>query len=195
MLSAFRRRLCELLETPISFDDSGDLALDVLDLSPEAKRVWVEFHDSVERELSPSGTMASAREFAANAADHAARMAAIFHIFTNGPTGKIEANAVKAACTIVAWHCMEALRLVGELAVPRPTANAIALEAWLVDRCRSGEAVSHRDVQRLGPGAVPDKEALQEALDVLTEANQARVIQDGLRKLVEVNPALLEGKR
>ena len=194
-LSAFQNRLRELLETPIAFDDSGDLALDVLDLSPEAKRLWVEFRDSVERELSPSGAMADAREFAAKAADNAARLAAIFHIFANGPTGYIGADSIAAAATIVSWHCMEALRFVGELAVPRPTANALALEAWLLDRCRSGEAVSRRDVQRLGPGVIRDNDALQEALDVLTEANRARAIQDGRRKLVEVNPALLEGNR
>jgi putative DNA primase/helicase len=81
--------------------------------------------------------------------------------------------------------------------VPRPTANAVALEAWLVDRCRSQAvlAIGKREVRQYGPGCIRDAALLDEALSVLTEANRAREIQDGRRKLIEVNPALLGGNR
>jgi len=78
-----------------------------LKLSPDAKRLWVEFHDSIERELSPSGEMATARDFAAKAADNAARLAAIFHILANGPTGEIGVDSMSAAARVVSWHYLE----------------------------------------------------------------------------------------
>lgn len=196
-LGAYQRRLRELLNVPVRFDESGDLEFEVLDFSPQAKLIWIQFHNHIEKELSPSGVMAAARDFAAKAADNAARLAALLHLYSHGPEGKIGADAMTAATRIVAWHCKEALRFVGELALPRPTANALALEAWCLDRCRALHvaSVARRDVQRLGPGAIRDNAVLHEALDVLVEARRARETQDGRRKLIEINPALLEASR
>lgn len=196
-LGAYQRRLRELLNVPVRFDESGDLELEVLDFSPQAKLIWIQFHDHIERELTPSGVMAGARDFAAKAADNVARLAALLHIYSHGPEGKIGVEEIKSATRIVAWHCQEALRFVGELALPRPTANALVLEAWLLDRCSvlQVDSVARREVQRLGPGALRDNAVLSEALDVLAEAARVRETQDGRRKLIEVNPALLEASR
>ena len=196
-LGAYQRRLRELLNLPVSFDESGDLQLEVLDFSPQAKQLWVQFHDHIESELSPSGAMAGARDFAAKAADNAARLAALLHIYIHGPEGKVEADEMTSATRIVAWHCTEALRFVGELALPRATSNALALEAWLLDRCRvfQVKSVARRDIQRLGPGAIRDNALLNEALDVLSEVDRARETHDGRRKLIEINPTLLEASR
>lgn len=190
-LARFHDRERDLLSHRLEIDEGG-LNPAALDFTSAAKREWVAFHDDVERMLGPFGEMATVRDFASKAADNAARLAALFHVFRHGPEGEIGAAEIGAAARIVAWHSLEALRFVGELALPRATANASALDAWLVERCRqSGCAiVPRRDVQRLGPGAVREPAALAEALETLTAANRIRETSDGQR-LIEVNPALL----
>ena len=75
------------MDTPLSLNDSGEIIPFVLDLSPEAKALWVAFHDEVEGELNAGGDMADTRDVASKAADNAARMAALFHLYRRGPIG------------------------------------------------------------------------------------------------------------
>ena len=192
-LSAFHRRLRELLEAPVEFE-SDELRTTTLAMTPEAHELWVKFHDDVEKELSQAGKLSAARDFGSKAADNVARLAALFHTFLHGPVGEIGAELVRSAARIVTWHLLEACRFAGEIALPQSIVNAVALDAWLVDRCLAeGEpAVSRRDVQQYGPNPVRSSEALNEALQVLANAGRVHETVEGRKKLIEINPALLE---
>ena len=96
-LEKFHRRLWSLLDSPLSFDEFGKLSPDMLELSPEAKAAWVAFHDEVEEELRPGRDMAETRDVASKAADNAARLAGLFHVFENGPAGYVGADHMGAA--------------------------------------------------------------------------------------------------
>ena len=78
-LSALRQRVAELLEQAAPIDEHGALSPVVLSLDLEAKRVWVRFHDDIERQLCTGGELAEVRDVASKAADNAARLAALFH--------------------------------------------------------------------------------------------------------------------
>lgn len=175
-LSAFDRRIGSLLDQAPNLNERGELDPPILDLSPEAKEVWVAFHDEVERELRPGGDMAETRDVASKAADNAVRLAAQFHLYENGDGGPINAGHMKAAARIVAWHLYEARRFLGELALPKALSNAANLDVWLLRYCRDYRtaSVSTRDVQRRGPNALRDKRALEEAIITLAEAGRVR---------------------
>ena len=78
-LSAFHQRVAELLEQPAPIDEHGSLSPVILPLDPNAKRVWIRFHDDVEHQLCTGGKLADVRDVASKAADNASRLAALFH--------------------------------------------------------------------------------------------------------------------
>lgn len=194
-LTAFHRRMAELLSEPLTLSEAGELAPLMLDLSPEAKAAWIAFHDEVEAELRPGGDMEQAKDVASKAADNAARLAAILHVFEHGPYGAIGEEHLRAGARITAWHLYEARRFLGTLALPRAAINAARLETWLLRRCREAQAdsVSTRDVHQFGPGPLRDRKALDEALAELAEAGRARLIEAGRKRRLYPNPALLAG--
>ncbi|MFA6901297.1 MAG: YfjI family protein, partial [Desulfurivibrionaceae bacterium] len=194
-LAKFHRRLGTLLDHPLAFNDQGELEPETLELSPEAKEEWVSFHDEVEAELMPGRDMAEAKDVASKAADNAARLAALFHLFENGPGGSIGLDHMKAAASLASWHLYEARRFMGEIALPAEVSHAAKLDAWLIGHCQQNRLVevSTRGVQQLGPSCTREKRTLDPALEELAESGRVRVVIDGRRKLVRINPALLRG--
>ena len=195
-LAKFHRRLGTLLDHHLlPFNDRAELEPAMLELSPEAKAVWVAFHDDVEAELRPGRDMAEVKDVASKAADNAARLAALFHLFENDPGGTIGPKHMKAAARLAGWHLYEARRFMGEIALPVEVNNAAKVEAWLLEHCQQNrvEEVSTREVQRLGPNSTREKRTLDAALEELAEAGRVRVVEEGRRRLVKINPALLRG--
>ena len=68
------------------------------------------------------------------------------------------------------------------------------LETWLLTQCRNRttDTVAIRHVQRCGPGALRDKTSLAAALSELAALGRVTLVEDGLKRLVKVNPELLK---
>ncbi|SFN03308.1 YfjI family protein [Nitrosomonas communis] len=80
-LTAFNKRLNEILSIPPSMSDDGGLEPVTLTFSPEAKAAWVRYYNAIEKELANGGELYDVRDVASKSADNAARLAAIFHVF------------------------------------------------------------------------------------------------------------------
>ena len=76
----------------------------MLELSPEAQKSWIRFHDDVEQELQIGKSMDDVRDIASKTADNAARIAASFHVFEGGETSKISEETLDSAKSIALWH-------------------------------------------------------------------------------------------
>jgi len=74
-----------LLDTPAPINEAGELAPQLLELAPDARAAWVALHDFVEAELRDGGDLADVKDVASKAADNAARLAALFHVFEAAP--------------------------------------------------------------------------------------------------------------
>ncbi len=155
--------------------------------------IWVKFHDSIEAELSTGRELYDVRDVASKTADNAARLAALFHTFT-GSIGPIHAEAMEAAARVTLWHLMEAKRFLGELAMPAELINPARLESWMLDYCKREQtnSVPTRAVQQFGPGGLRDKVTYTKAIKELSELGRARMLQDGRKKIIQINPGLLE---
>ncbi|MCZ4317066.1 DUF3987 domain-containing protein [Comamonadaceae bacterium G21597-S1] len=191
-LAAFNNRLSAILNRLVAIDSDGGLTPAMLTLAPEAKAAWVRFHDAIEAELSPGGELAEVRDVASKCADNAARLAALFHVFA-GSIGPIDLAAMEAGAGIAAWHLQEARRFLGELAMPAEVSNPMRLEAWMLDYCRreKTDTVPTREVQRRGPKSLREKAAWADAVRELSELGRARLVQDGKKRQVQINPLLL----
>ena len=166
----------------------------MLTLSPEAKAAWRAFHDGIEDELRTGGELYDVRDVASKAADNAARLAALFHIFERG-MGAIGPDSFESASRIVAWHLNESRRFFGELALPPELANAIRLKGWMLDYCRLKHThmVPTREVQQYGPHGLRQRQVIEATVRELEELGRARLVRDGRRRDILINPALLDG--
>ena len=193
-LSAFHQRVAELLEQPVTIDEHGALSPVVLSLDPEAKRVWVRFHDDIERQLCTGGELSEVRDVASKAADNAARLAALFHAVELGPGDAVGPKTLENAARIVAWHVNEARRVFGGLALSPELTDTARLDRWLVHYCRHKgvQVVSRRELQRnVTPVHLRKGTALDDALKALEEVHRVRQRTTDRRKDIQINPVLL----
>ena len=192
-LNVFNARITEILNHEVAIDDSGQLQPHPIELSLTAKQRWVEFHDTVEQELIAGGELVDLRDVASKAAENAARIASLFHVFEHGLTGTVGQEHMGQAIQIVSWHLYEAKRFFGELALPRELADATRVEAWLVEQLRNDptEHLSKRHLRQYGP--VRDGERLQAALRELTDADRVRIQRQGKQSVICLHPTLIGG--
>jgi putative DNA primase/helicase len=192
-LAAFHRRITDILNIQAPLKDQGGLEPTMLTFTPAAKAAWIAFHDALEGELRSGGELYDVRDVASKTADNAARLAALFHVFTHDMGDAVDVDSFESASQIAAWHLSEARRFFGELALPVELVNAARLDAWLIEYCKRERThiIPRREAQRSGP--VRDKDALKQALQELDDLGRARLVVDGRRKDILINPALLAG--
>lgn len=192
-LEAFNKQLTQILRQKAPIDERGALSPQTLPLSPDAKAVWVRFHDEIERALGAGGELCELRDVGAKAADNAARMAALFHVFCGG-SGPVAAEAMQGACEVVMWHVFEAQRFYGEMGVAPELREEMELSSWLVAHCRAlgVDSLSRREVLQKGPGRLRKLPVLKPVLDRLSALGHVHVVPEGRAFLVLINPALLK---
>jgi putative DNA primase/helicase len=194
-LSAFNERLEEILDYPAPIDDAGALTPLELTLSPEAKALWIEYHDDVERDLGQGGDLNDVKDVASKSADNAARLAALFAFFERGAGAIIGEDDFRRAAQIALWHLSEARRFLGEFCMPEELTHAARLESWLIKWCRKKGCtiISCRDIQQYGPYGLRRKAPLNAAFGELFELGRAREVKTGTDRGIHINPAVLGG--
>jgi len=138
-MEAFNRRIRALLETPLSLDERNALQPNELLLSPEAKAEWIEYHNGIEEELGALREYEAIKDFGAKAAENAARLAALFHVFELGPAGTISGDVMTRACSTMLWYINEARRVFALIERPREELDAQKLLEWAIHKHGSEE--------------------------------------------------------
>ena len=194
-LAAFKRRTLELINTPLTIDDeTGAIQTHNLILSTKAKAVWIKFFNDTEQELRTGGELTNIKDVTSKAADNATRIAALFHVYEHGITGAITEDHMIRACSLMFWYLLESRRFFGEIALPKEIGNATLFDSWLIDYCKDNKAtkISTMLARQLCPNAIRPKAAHEETIKNLIELGRLRIVKDGKKKWLEVNPKLLE---
>lgn len=91
----------------------------------------------------------------------------------------------------MAWHLHEARRFFGELALPAELADAVRLDGWLIEHCRHRRThfVGKNHVRQHGP--LRDGARLDGAIRELADLERLRLMKEGKRLTIQLNPALL----
>ena len=145
----------------------GELEPRGLTLSRAAKETWRVAYDEIERHMAPTGGYSQVRPWASKAAEQVLRMAGVLTLVANSNAPQIEADAIKNATQLVAWHMCEVVRLVDTAKVPDKVKHAEAVLAWC--RARGLAMVDSTTLLNRGPNSVRSKEPLDAAMEVLVE--------------------------
>jgi len=191
-LAAFHRRITTILNQPAPIDEDGALIPAMLSLTPDAKALWVGYHDAIESELARGGELYDVRDVASKSADNAGRLAALFQLFEFGMGGAIGVDSFERASRITAWHLSESRRFFCELALPVELADVARLDSWLIEHCQRGRThiVSKNFVRQSGP--LRDSVRLDAAIRELSELDRLRLEKDGKKMTIRINPALVD---
>jgi hypothetical protein len=167
-IRTFGTRILSILEVPwpLAHGRRNELEPRELDLDDGAVVAWQQFHDHVENQCGRDRDLWGVQDFAAKAAEHAARIAGVLTITADVTASTIKLPEMAAAETLVDWYVREALRLHNHSRTDPGLLRAQALLDWL--RTRSDDTFSLRDIFRLGPPALRQKVAAENALGVLT---------------------------
>jgi hypothetical protein len=165
--TALRRYVAVILEllerpAPTANAEGNELTPRVLDMARDAKAVWITFYDHVEAGMAQDGPLEGLRDVASKAAENAARIAGVLTVVEDASAEIVKAEAMAAACEIMAWYLGEALRLAGQHRLPPAVENAIKLLDWL--RAKSKTEIALREIMQFGPKPVRGKAEAEAAI-------------------------------
>lgn len=168
-LTLYYKQIKKLLSTPMPLnpDDARELTPTNISLTDSAKKIWEEFHDSIEINLGEGGKFYSIREFGAKAAEHSLRMAAVLTLFENIESVSIDEVKMRSATALVKYYLYEALRLNNMAQIPQELQTANKLLNWL--KKQPDRYIYPAKVYRKGPNSIRDKNAAKLALKTLEE--------------------------
>jgi len=194
-VDAFNRKITRLSKgAPQPDPKTGQLALETLHFSPDGKKAWVEFYDRTDKGKRPDGPYFEIKDIASKAADNAARLAALFHLYEHDITKNklIGPDLAGRAAIIVGWHLEEARHFLWTAAAPAECREIAALDAWLIKRCISkGVAEVPAGDVKFGPSATRVAKKRDLALAELSQMNRARLVFRGKQRWIEVSAAIV----
>ena len=150
---------------PAANAQGNELTPRALALSPEAREVWIEFYNDVERDMGRGKRFAEMQDVASKAAEQAGRIAGVLAIVDDPDAKDIGADAMGRACILMHWYLSEALRLAEAYCVPQEVADAEAILDWT--RGRGLRQVDAATIQKSGPGPVRRKDRFDPAIEAL----------------------------
>lgn len=185
-LETYEQHITDCLNYSEHLTREGCINLPTLHFSPAAKHIWITFFNQVETGLKPQGIWCDIKDFASKAAENAARLAALFHLF-NGTEGDIQTESTEQAIAIIQWHLEETRRLLAPFADESPYSDAEKLMRWL--KSKELQQTTPRAIQQSSP--IRQKIQRDNALSVLIEHQWVRLINRGNQTIVEINPNVL----
>ncbi|MCG7980291.1 MAG: YfjI family protein [Candidatus Thiodiazotropha endolucinida] len=204
-LDRFNLRARELLSLPLPVNDQYELQPPTMKLSKAAHRAWVDYYNSVEKELGVYGDYELVKDVGSKSAENAARIACVIQIWAEGPGGEITIDHMTSGIAVAAWHLAEASRIFFDSNKPQEISDAEQMSHWLISHAttltrKDGTPlmdeqgrVSPAEILRFGPHQLRNQQRRDLALiELMADGiNHIRYIKEGKRKLIQVNPWLL----
>ena len=157
-----------LTRPPVTAPDTRDV-LDppIMTLTPDARAMWVGFHDAVESDLRRGGELHPIRVFGAKMAEHAGRLAAVLSVYADPDAMEVNAEAMACGIDLAKHYATEMLRLQGGAAISPDLRLAERLLAWW--QARPDPQCHLAAIYQTGPGAVRDAATARRIVGILEE--------------------------
>jgi Protein of unknown function (DUF3987) len=171
-IRSYGARILSILESewPLVEGQRCELDPPSLGMSDEAAAHWREYFDHIERQSGVGGDLDSIRDFAAKAAEQAARIAGVLTIISDPTALEIGVHEMRDAVVLTDWHVAECLRLTNANLVDKRLVRANRLLEWM--KAQPAGAISLRHMLQYGPNGIRSKQKAEEALKILVDHGQ-----------------------
>ena len=183
-IKAYGARLLSILEAEPALEPGtrNELAPTALPVSASATGIWRQFYDHIEGQCGAGNGLEAIGDFAAKAAEHAARIAGVITIIEDLRAREIGLSAMQGAVVLAEWYVCEALRLKQAGRTDPKLLRAAKLLEWL--QGQPGGMAGISAILTHGPNALRTKAAAEEALAILAAhgwtvevSNRPRIIK------------------
>jgi hypothetical protein len=158
----------------------------LLSLSRDARKLWIEFYNTVETAQGSKGLLADLQEIANKAPEQAARIAGVLTIIAKPDATEVDGEMMSNGVKLAAWYLDEARRLASAVEASPDLLGAQAMLNWLHE---AGKAtVTVREAQQYGPHRLREKALIEAAFRVLREHGWLETKGDGRKVWWEVKP-------
>jgi hypothetical protein len=164
-LGDYQARLAMLLERQPRLTKAGGLDPRPLPLHSDARRLFIQFHDSVEGQIGDGGRLATIRAFGSKMPEHAGRLAAVLTAYADPDAAEVTAEAMGYGIILAQHYAAEMLRLLGGSAVDPDLRLAARLLEWLQQR--QSPRCHARDIYQFGPNAMRDAATTNRIMGIL----------------------------
>lgn len=177
----YAKRITEILDSGIKIDleNGGGLITRKLSLTPEAKVLWVEFHDAVEKELRPNGQYHVILNFANKLAEIALRIAGLFEFIEDKEAMNISRICMSQAIDVSIFYMNHLLKLIE---IDRDQAKRNSLVKWLFNQRNKNTTMTHvtvKDANKNGPiRGVGSVDIVRKVMSQL--ADEKKLVLDGI---------------
>jgi hypothetical protein len=170
VMKRYYARLIEILERPLPLAEGArnELAPRELPFSSGAERIWVAFHDHVEKRLAPGDELEPVRGLGNKLPEHAARIAAVLTLVDNIEAGEVASAEMEAGIALAQHYAAEALRLFAASRVSDGLRVAQQLLTWL-QTVWPETLISLPDIYQRGPNAIREAACARRAVSILEE--------------------------
>ena len=178
-LGDYRRQLGTLLRRAPATraDDNSVLAPHVMTLASDARALWVRFSDHMEQQAGPGGAYAPIRAWAAKAAEHAGRLAAVLTLYADDEAMEVPADLMSCGIALALHYAQEMLRLAGAAGTSVDLRLASRLLTWWQQR---GSPRLHLAmIYQRGPNAISDAATARRLMEILVEHGHAKKLPAG----------------
>ena len=167
-------RMNQILDHPFPMDDSklkNTLTPQILSIADEAKSQWIAFHNSIDKELTPTGKYYAARRSANKAAEQVLRIAGVLTLFEDIETTSITHENIERGIALVTYYLDEALRF-SDVVVsdPKLTLAQQVLE-WMhrENKTKDIKVFPLSLIYQRGPKKIRDATKAREIMKILME--------------------------
>jgi hypothetical protein len=178
-LKRYGARLLSILESdlPVAEGARNELKPRELPLSPDAKKIWIAFHDGIERQLADGGTLAPIRGLSNKAPEHAARLAGVLALVDDPHCQSVKLDYLESGIKLVQHYLNEALRLFNAAVSSPDLIQAEKLLDWL--KGRAGSTVTMVEIYQYGPNAIREARTAKALMKILVEHGHAFPVDHG----------------
>ena len=159
--------LTALLERPYPLREGtrNELNPRLVPLSAAAKRVWVEYADTIESQLAVGQPLETVRGFASKSAEHAARIAGVLALLQDAGVGEIGVIEIESAIALMDYYLTEVLRIQAAGIADPDLQMAEKLRVW----CRGRTTIYLREIYQYGPAGIRDADTVRRMVGILVK--------------------------
>lgn len=176
-LGDYERTLTAFLDREPAVTEAGALAPQPLDLDPDAKALWVAFHDEAERDMRQGGELAGMRAFASKLPEHAGRLAAVLAVYADPETTVVSAEAMAQGIELAKHYTREMQRLAAGAQVAPELQAAERLLHWWQSQPEPAQHLA--TIYQRGPASLRDAVSARAAVATLEEHGWLRRLPAG----------------
>lgn len=173
--NVYGTRMTELLTGNWPINEFYELQPQPMSLCSAARQLWISMHDQIERAIS--GNLNPIRGLASKAAEHLARMAAVFTLVADPNATIVSEDAMQRSTLMLNFYLGEALRLSGIQPIHEKSDQAALLWAWLQQRGK--RFISLPEMVQFGPNKLRKAESMRSVMGVLADHYMVRRVMEG----------------